>query len=60
MIIYKNRYKSDDTITITRNEKTNVFTLIFEHNGQEVNRIYFGEEAAKTIKMSLGLLLQEK
>ena len=60
MIIYKNRYRGSDTITISHNKKTDVFTLIFEHNNEETNKIYIGREAAKTIAEGLKVLLNNE
>ena len=56
MIIFT-KYRPSDEIIVEHNEKTDVFTLIFNHNDSQRSKIYFGREEAETILKSLKILL---
>lgn len=51
------KYRPSDEIIVEHNEKTDVFTLIFNHNDSQTSKIYFGREAGETILESLKILL---
>lgn len=51
------KYRPSDEIIVVHNEKTDVFTLIFNHDDEQTSKIFFGRESAETILKSLKVLL---